>query len=243
MSFKELYLEAAASALPEYATEHMAEGFLRLTSYLSEVGSHMNLTAITEESAVVWLHLIDSLHVARVLSETELSGQRLADVGSGGGFPALPVALAMGELSVTAIDSTEKKCRYIADCAARMGLSNVGVLTCRAEEYGAAGKEGRESFSAVTARAVARLSVLAELCLPLVEVGGVFVAMKGEAADAEAREAEAAVRLLGAREEKRVSYTLGDYADGRTVIVYRKVSPTPEKYPRGYGKISKSPLR
>ena len=121
-----------------------------------------------------------------------------------------------------------------------MGLTNVDTNAVRAEEFGRA--DGRETFAAVTARAVARLSVLVELCLPLVKVGGYFLAMKGATAEEEAAEAAKGVKILGAVEERRVEYTLGDFADRRMLILYKKVAPTPDKYPRQYSKIAKSHL-
>ena len=162
------------------------------------------------------------------------------DVGSGGGFPALPVAAALPQMTVTAIDSTEKKCNYIASCADIMGLTNVETAAVRAEEF--ARTDARESFGAVTARAVARLNVLMELCLPLVGIGGFFVSMKGATAEEEAAEAENAAKKLGAVLFDKVSYTLPGFADERTLLVYRRIAHTPDEYPRQYGRISKKPL-
>lgn len=239
---KEEFLAAAKAALPEFATDTLADKLETLASHLAEVGSHMNLTAITEPSAVVWLHLIDSLYAARILSGAagSIPSRKIADVGSGGGFPALPVAAALPQMSITAIDSTEKKCNYIRGCAEIMGLTNVDTAAVRAEEY--AKIEARESFGAVTARAVARLNVLMELCLPLMGIGGLFIAMKGASADEEESEAANAAKKLGAVLYDKVSYTLPGYADGRTILVYRKIAHTPEEYPRQYGRISKKPL-
>lgn len=240
---KEEFLAAARAALPEFATGELADRLDILASHLADVGKHMNLTAITEPSAVVWLHLIDSLYAARILSGAagSIPSRHIADVGSGGGFPALPVAAALPQMNVTAIDSTEKKCNYIGGCAEIMGLTNVDTAAVRAEEY--ARTDARESFGAVTARAVARLNVLMELCLPLVGIGGLFIAMKGASADEEEKEAEAAAKKLGAVLYDKISYTLPGYADGRTILVYRKISHTPAEYPRQYAKISKSPLK
>lgn len=239
---KEEFLAAARTQIPEFATEELAEKLDILASHLADMGSRMNLTAITEPSAVVWLHLIDSLYTARILADAagSIPSMHIADVGSGGGFPALPIAAALPHMSVTAIDSTEKKCSYIKSCADAMGLSNVDTAAVRAEEY--ARTEARESFGAVSARAVARLNVLMELCLPLVGIGGLFIAMKGASADEEAKEAENAAKKLGAVVYDKVTYTLPGYADSRTVLVYRKISHTPPEYPRQYAKISKSPL-
>lgn len=239
---KEQFLDAARSVLPEFATDELAERLEKLASHLAEVGSRMNLTAITEPSAVVWLHLIDSLYAARVLSQMQgsIPSLKMADVGSGGGFPALPVAAALPRMKVTAIDSTEKKCNYIVGCAEVMGLENISAVAVRAEEF--ARTDARESFGAVSARAVARLNVLMELCLPLVGIGGLFIAMKGTTAEEEASEAEAAAKKQGAVLFDKISYTLPGYGDNRTILVYRKIAHTPAQYPRQYSKISKSPL-
>ena len=240
MSVYNSYLSAAKAALPEFASEKLAEKLSVLADFLEDAGGRMNLTAVTEPEAVVWLHLIDSLYAARLISglEPSLPGKNIADIGSGGGFPALPVAAALPDFSVCAVDSTEKKCAYIKDCAKRMGLDNVAVQAVRAEEFGRT--SARESFAVVSARAVARLNVLLELCLPLTAVGGVFLAMKG--AGDEAAEGRRAAELLGAREEDGISYSLPGFADSRRILVYRKISATPDNYPRLFAKISKSPL-
>jgi len=239
---KDKYLAAASAALPEFATEELAVKLDALAAHLADVGSKMNLTAITDPDAVVWLHLIDSLYAARLIRDHagSIPSRRIADVGSGGGFPALPVAAALPQMTVTAIDSTEKKCNYIASCAEIMGLSNVETAAVRAEEF--ARTDARESFGAVTARAVARLNVLMELCLPLVGIGGFFISMKGATAEEEAAEAESAAKKLGAVLFDKVSYTLPGFADERTILVYRRIAHTPDEYPRQYGRISKKPL-
>lgn len=237
-----MYLKEVTASLSEYASRSNAEAFDVLRRFLFERSKVMNLTAISEPEAVLKLHVIDSLYAARALDGVleGLPSRRIADVGSGAGFPALPIATVRREVNVTAIDSTEKKCRYIGDCAEAMGLSNVTPLSGRAEEL--ARGELRDSFGAVVSRAVARLPVLLELCLPLCAVGGVMLAMKGAAADEEEKEAADAAKLLGAVLEARVNYTIAGYADGRTILVFRKLSPTPDKYPRHFSKISKAPL-
>ena len=239
---KEEFLAAARKVLPEFATDELADKLVILTEHLADVGSHMNLTAITEPSAVVWLHLIDSLYAAQVLSKVQgsIPSRKIADVGSGGGFPCLPTSAALPQMNLTAIDSTEKKCNYILGCAEKMGLTNVTAEAVRAEEF--ARTDARESFGAVTARAVARLNVLMELCLPLVGIGGLFIAMKGASAEEEAAEAENAAKELGAVLYDKIPYTLPGYGDSRMILVYRKIAHTPEKYPRQYAKISKNPL-
>jgi 16S rRNA (guanine527-N7)-methyltransferase len=170
-------------------------------------------------------------------------GASLLDVGCGAGFPSLVLAILRPDLSITALDSTEKRVRYVASAAALLGLVNLKAVCMRAED-GAKG-ELRESFDAVTARAVARLPILTELCIPYVKLGGVFLAMKGSGGDLELAEAERAIALLGGRVvcmyESHLSNGLGEELT-RTVAEIKKVAHTPALYPRHFSKISKKPL-
>ena len=236
--FKKIYLDAVAAVFPEFATVELADAFEVMAAHLSDVGKKMNLTSITDDGAVLWLHIIDSLYAAK---EIQKCGATLvADVGSGGGFPALPIAAALPGVKVTAIDSTAKKCAYIAECAEMMGLSNVNSLSVRAEEWGMS--DGRGAYDAVCARAVASLPILAELCAPLVRTGGHFIPMKGASALAEEADARHAAKVLGITLEGKTEYSLPPYADGRVIFVYRKSNETPPAYPRKYAKITKNPL-
>lgn len=237
---REEFLDAARLVLPEFALPELADKLEAVATRLIRVGSSVNLTSITEPSSVVWLHLIDSLYAARAVAAAVPPCKTVADIGSGGGFPALPMAAAFPELSVTAVDSTEKKCVFIRETAKEASLGNLSAISVRAEEY--ARTEARESFGAVTARAVARLNILMELCLPLTAVGGCFVAMKGSSADEEEAEARSAAKRLGAELCDRISYSLSDHADGRVLLVYRKTAATPPEFPRQYSRIRKSPL-
>lgn len=234
------FLNAAELALPELALPELADKLEAIALRLIMVGSSVNLTSITEPSSVVWLHLIDSLYAAKAIVDFAPPQMSVADIGSGGGFPALPIAAAYPKLSVTAVDSTEKKCVFIRETAEKLSLGNLSAVSVRAEEY--ARTEARERFGAVTARAVARLNILMELCLPLTAIGGCFVAMKGSSADEEAVEARSAAKRLGAELCDRISYSLSDYADDRTLLIYRKTSATPPEFPRQYSRIRKAPL-
>lgn len=200
------------------------------------VNSTVNVTAIKDDEGILSLHIIDSLHAAKELAS--LDPQTVCDVGSGGGFPALPVAAALPGVQVTAIDSTAKKCRYIEETAAAAGIGNISTRAVRAEEamdlFGA--------FDAVCARAVAALPVLCELCSPLIKVGGHFVAMKGEKSEEEIASSAHAAKVLGLELVCVVPYSLPCGGDHRALAVYRKVSPTPKGYPREYRKIVKKPL-
>ena len=183
------------AGLPEaFASPEAAGKLFVVTERLVSCNRQFNLTAITEPEEILTKHVVDSLFAAAAIGTFAPGGGKLLDVGAGGGFPSLPVAAALPELSVLAMDATAKKCRYIEETAAAAGMANVAVLNARAEE---ASSSLGASFDFVTARAVARLNVLAELCAPLCRVGGIFVAMKGPGGDEEAAEAARALRTLG----------------------------------------------
>ena len=193
----------------------------------------MNLTAITEPTAVAKLHLLDSL---TVLCAADLSGKTLIDVGCGAGFPGVPVAIGCETARVTLLDSLGKRVKWLENILPTLGIT-ADCITARAEE---AAPKYRESFDFATSRAVARLNILLELTAPFVKVGGAVLAMKGAAAREELDEAKNAVKKLGLKVEKILDFTI----DGAThsVIVLRKIAPTPTQYPRRYAKIKQAPL-
>ena len=193
----------------------------------------MNLTAITEPDAVAKLHLLDSL---TVLCCAELKGKTLIDVGCGAGFPGVPVAIACPDAHVTLLDSLGKRMNWLETVLPQLGVK-ARCITGRAEE---AVKDHREKFDFATSRAVARLNILLELTAPYVRVGGAVLALKGSAAREELEEARGAVKKLGLKLESIRDFSV----DGAThsVIVLRKVAPTPPQYPRRYAKIKQSPL-
>jgi 16S rRNA (guanine527-N7)-methyltransferase len=164
------------------------------------------------------------------------------DVGCGAGFPSLPLAIVRPDLKITPLDSTAKRIKYVQETAEKLGLGNITAIAARAEELAKTDK--RESFDLVTARAVARLNVLAELALPFVKVGGYFLAMKGSAGEDEYKEVEKGIKELGGKLEniEKRELILPDGKQGRTLILIKKVRETPEKYPRMYSKIVKKPL-
>ncbi|MCR5231711.1 MAG: 16S rRNA (guanine(527)-N(7))-methyltransferase RsmG [Acholeplasmatales bacterium] len=204
---------------------------------LVEVNEVMNLTSITEHEEVYNKHFLDSLSLALYLDLSK--EQTLLDVGSGAGFPSIPLAIVSNNIKVTIIDALNKRINFLNDLSKELNLDNVKALHIRAEEYA---KEKRNSFDVVTARAVARLNVLTELCLPLVKVGGVFVAMKGSDSDIELEEAKNAINVLGGKLEKVINFELPDNAGSRTLIVIKKVSNTKDKYPRAFARIKERPL-
>lgn len=216
----------------------------RLTSFalrLAEENEKYNLTALTTPDDMILRHFADCAAPVPRLPEAG----KVLDVGCGAGFPSLVLAILCPSLFVTALDATEKKARFVCETAELLGLENLTTLTGRAETLAARGNELRESFDVVTARAVARLPVLSELCLPFVSVGGVFLAMKGPAAEREAAEAARAIPQLGGRLEGVLSRTLRDGGTEpirHAVVEIRKVKTTPPEFPRSYARILKKPL-
>lgn len=200
---------------------------------LLEKNQVMNLTAITDPGEVGRLHFLDSL---ALLKAAELGGKRVVDVGCGAGFPGVPLKIGEPTLDLTLLDSLGKRMTWLGEVLPQLGVE-AACRTARAEEFAA---DHREEFDVAVSRAVARLNVLAELCLPLVKVGGQFLAMKGAAAKEETDEAARAISILGGRIEGIHEYPLGDAV--HRVVVIRKEKPTPPKYPRRYAKIKQQPL-
>ena len=222
----------AAQGLDETKAEPL-EAFARAVLERNKV---MNLTAITDEADFVRLHLLDS---AALLNVAEFGGKRVVDVGTGAGFPGVPLRILRPDVRMTLLDSTRKRVDFLRETCAALGLGNVDCVHARAEEYAA---ERREGFDLATSRAVAALPVLCELCLPFVRVGGQFLAMKSAQSDAELEGAMDAIAALGGRLADVADYAIPGSDVTHRVIVIDKVTPTPGRYPRAFGKIKKSPL-
>ncbi len=244
----------AENELTKVLTETAREKFYDLTDIMLKVNEHMNITAITDVREIILRHYADSL---LLLSAGIDENSVLCDIGCGGGFPCLPLAIVRKDLKITGIDSTGKKVDYVNETARKLNLGNLHAYSARAEELclpqprkekGMCGTifSLRETADVVTARAVAALPVLTELCLPFVAVGGRFIAMKSKNADEELAASLSAIEKLGGRVEAVKDITLkGSDTDGdmsRTLIIISKISPTPEKYPRQYAQIKKKPL-
>lgn len=229
----------ALNNLSQHATEESIEKFFRLTERMLSVNENMNLTAIKEQDAIILLHYADSLLATPFLPQNA----RIADIGCGAGFPCLPLAICRPDLSILALDSTEKRIRYVAETAAMLGCKQLNAVAMRAEEGGKG--QYREAFDICTARAVAALPLLAELCLPYVKVGGTFLAMKGKRGEEELAEASNAIKKLGGELANLHAVPL-IHPDGteetRYLIEIKKTKPTPAEYPRAWGKILKKPL-
>ena len=203
---------------------------------LEETNKVMNLTAISGETDVAQLHFLDC---AYLLTLTEFVGKTVFDIGTGAGFPGLAIKIACPEIALTLLDSLEKRVNFLRTTCDTLGFSDVECIHARAEEIT---PDRREKADIVTSRAVAELNKLAELCLPYVKPGGIFLAMKGPGYDAELDNAKKCIRELGGKTEKCVSYTIPGTDVTHSAILIRKVSPTPAKYPRRWAQIKKAPL-
>ena len=202
---------------------------------LDETNKVMNLTAITGEDESARKHFLDC---AAPLLLFPMAGASMIDVGTGAGFPGLPLKLLEPGIRLTLLDSLQKRIGFLSGVCDTLGLQDVECVHARAEECG----ERREKYDFAVSRAVARLNVLAELCLPYVRVGGAFLALKGPAVTDELKEAEKAVTALGGKVERVFDYAVPGEELHHNVVVIRKVSPTPKKYPRRFSIIKKSPL-
>ena len=217
--------------------------FLTYYEYLVEKNKVMNLTAITEYEEVITKHFLDSLAVVKTscFKPEKLAGKRLIDIGTGAGFPGIPLKIAFPKLEILLLDSLNKRINFLNEVTEMLGLTKINAVHGRAEDY-AKQKEYRESFDFCVSRAVANLSTLSEYCIPFVKQGGCFISYKSGSVDQELIQAEKAVKILGGQREEVVRFSLADTDMDRSFVVIRKAKPTPKKYPRKAGLPSKEPL-
>ena len=230
--------EILASGLKELgltATEEQLAALEQFAGLLEEKNKVMNLTAIHGPEDIARLHFLDC---AALLPLIPTAGRTLADVGSGAGFPGMVLKILSPETRLTSLDSLGKRIEFQREAAEALGLDDTELLCARAEELA----DRRESFDIVTSRAVARLSILAELCLPLVKTGGVFAAMKGPAPEEELSEAKRGIALLGGGKVRVERYRIPGTDVIHSAVLIEKLRPTPAKYPRRYAQIKKQPL-
>ena len=222
----ELGLDTAAAA----ALERYADALL-------EKNKVMNLTAITQPDQVATLHLLDC---AYLLTAADFRGKTVVDVGTGAGFPGMPMAILEPAARLTLLDSLGKRIDFLRETAEALDLENISCVHARAEEFAA---DHREQYDYAVSRAVAALPILSELALPLVKPGGAFLAMKSVESDAEINSARSAIAQLGGKIEKILDYTVPCAEVRHRVVVIRKVKPTPRQFPRAFARIKKSPLK
>ena len=212
------------------------EGYRIYFENLEETNKVMNLTAISGEEDVARLHFLDC---AAVLKMEDFAGKRVIDVGTGAGFPGLAMKIACPQMELTLLDSLDKRISFLRNSCDKLGFEDVTCIHARAEEI----PEGyRESFDFALSRAVARLNLLCELCLPYVKKGGAFIAMKGQEMDTEIKEAYTAIKTMGAVVEKKIDYPIPGTDIVHKAVILRKVADTPKRYPRRWAQIKKSPL-
>ena len=239
--FKSLFTEIfQLNLLESYITNENIEKFHALTRLMLEKNAVMNITAIRDVEKIIPLHYADCAMIAPHISQ----GAKVMDVGCGGGFPTLPLAIIRPDITIVGVDSTEKKVKYVTDTAKTLGLSNVSTFSARAEEL-VHMPNMRENFDVVTSRAVARLNILNELCMPFLKVGGQFIVMKGAAGQEELQEACNGIKTLGGQVVLNQNANLilnKSETEKRVIIVVNKTVQTPLQYPRQFGQIKKKPL-
>jgi len=232
-SFKEKLSEKS----PELTLE-MQQQFEDYMKLLLEWNEKINLTAITEEDDIILKHFVDSLTISKYIKD----GKTLVDVGTGAGFPGVPIKIARENVKVTLVDSLNKRLLFLNDVIEKLQLKEIETLHFRAEEFGQ-NKKYRESFDIATSRAVANLSTLVEYLLPLVKVGGICICMKGSEVEEELKDSKKAIQILGGEIESIDEFTLPGSDIKRNIVIIKKIDKTPNRYPRKPGTPSKEPIK
>lgn len=220
-------------------TDKQLQQFEQYYDLLIEWNNVMNLTAIIDYKEVLIKHFLDSLSL--VLAKKELNGKKLLDMGSGAGFPAIPLKITFPEMDILMVDSLNKRVNFLNEVIGQLSLTKIKALHARAEELGRK-EEYRESFDFCVSRAVARLATLSEFCIPFVKKKGYFIPYKSGKVSEEIEEAAYAVKILGAKIENTLTFTLPESDIERSLILIKKEKETPKSYPRAGGKPSKQPL-
>ena len=234
---KEQFYSAVKEKIGIELSDLQKKQYNRYYELVVEWNQKINLTAITEEEEFYTKHFFDSISLAFFKDYSNIDS--ICDVGSGAGFPSIPLKILYPNLKVTIVDSLNKRIKFLNLVKDELGLTDCNFVHARAEEFGQ-NKEYRESFEIVTARAVARLNVLSELCLPLVRKNGYFLSLKAQKAEEETKEATNAIKILGGKLEKDLNFDIE--GEARHILEIRKAKATPNKYPRKAGTPNKKPL-
>lgn len=241
-SSSEQYLIRTAKSLELTLSEDQVRQFRMYYENLIKWNEVMNLTAITEEKDIYEKHFADSLMIFGMIRPVQWSeGMSVIDVGTGAGFPGLPIAICLPDAKITLMDSLQKRIRFLQDTAELLGLNNVTLIHARAEEL-ARDPQHREKYDLSVSRAVANLSTLTEYCLPFVRIGGSFVSYKTESVAEELQKGRKAIAILGGKEIQTDHYTLPETDYHRSLVKIKKVKETPRKYPRKAGTPAKEPI-
>lgn len=239
MEFFQLMKEASEEAGLEL-TEVQYEGFIKYMRLLQEWNEKINLTAITEDEEIIKKHFIDCIKAFK--SEEIKNAKTIIDVGTGAGFPGLPIAIMNPDCEVTLLDSLNKRINFLNLIVKELNLKNVKTIHSRAED-GARNKELREKFDVATSRAVANMAVLSEFCLPYVRINGHFVALKGPAVDEELKDADKAIKTLGGEFKGLIEIEIEDTDLKHNIVEVKKIKQCPKVYPRKAGTVNKNPIK
>lgn len=236
------WMEEECSQIGVTLSEKQMEQFFQYYEMLIQWNEVMNLTAITEMDQVVTKHFVDSMSLVKAVPELGSKEIRIMDLGTGAGFPGIPLKIAFPELKLTLLDSLNKRVKFLNEVIGALGLEKIEAVHGRAEDFGR-NPEYRGHFDLCVSRAVANLATLSEYCMPFVKVGGAFIPYKSGKVEEELNQARGAVKLLGGKIENAVSFELPKTEGERTLVVIRKVEATAKKYPRKAGMPGKEPLR
>lgn len=235
--FKNKMIELARMINDEL-TEDQVENFFKYMNLLLEWNEKINLTAITDVDDIILKHFIDSMTVLKYIEKDK----SIIDVGTGAGFPGIPIAIMREDVKITLLDSLNKRINFLNEVCSELKINNIETIHGRAEEAGQ-NKQYREKYDIAVSRAVANMTTLSEYLIPFVKVGGICICMKGCEIDHELEQAKFAIKELGGKIEKVEKFNLPDSDIERNIVIIKKIKPTPNRYPRKAGMPSKMPIR